>query len=562
MAERLTFTLTGRDELSRVLNGTANSADRLRLRLSGIGADADGQLRDLRGRFLSADEAARRLGDSTHGTRDSMGLLRDEAGKLGEALKTNLISPLPAAIPMAAGLASTAGALAAQLGAVTLSAAAYGLALAPQIGAIGEAIAAHEKYTDAVDSSGATSQEAAKAQADYLKTLNDLPPATREAAVAVGLLKDNFADWSDELSGDVMAPVTKGLAVANALLPKTTGLVKGASTQFDRLITIAGGAVQTPGFDRMTDKVTNFANRTLSNAVDELTVFLAKAQAGELDNSGMQRFMDYCREQGPAVWDTLGNIGEALVNVLDAGSDVGVGMLDVINALSGIVSAVPPEGIALVLQLAIAIRAVKLAAVGVGTAKAALLALGTQVMALRTAAAGAPGAIGAVTAAIGGLSRGAKLAIAGTGLGLLLIALTELRQRGKSTPPDIDKLTTSLGILGRTGKVTGEAARVMGKDMDGLASAVDRVAGGGSGMDKFNDTMNSIFTLGMSDSNSMSKAKEEIDGIDKGLANLVKSGQAELAAAALDDMVKKLGLSGEAAAEFRGQLVDYKDALA
>ncbi|WP_225080441.1 hypothetical protein [Streptomyces sp. CoT10] len=563
MSERLAFTLTGRDELSRVMNGTGDSADRLRLRLSGIAADADGQLRDLRGRFLSADDAARRLGDSTHGTRDSLGLLRDEAGKLGESLKANLISLLPAAIPMAAGLAGTAGALAGQLGAVALSAAAFGLALKPQIGAIGEAIAAQEAYDNAVESSGATSQEAAKAQADYMRTLKGLPPATREAAVAVGLLKENFADWSDDLAGDVMAPVNKGIAVTNALLPRTTGLVQGASTQLDRLITMAGGAVETPGFDRMTDRVTTFANRTLQDAVDGLTVFLAKAQAGELDDSGLARFMDYCRENGPAVWETLGNVGEALVNVLDAGSDVGVGMLDVVNALSGIVSAVPPEGIALVLQLAIAIRAVKLAAVGVGTAKAALLALGTQVMALRTAAAGAPGVIGGVTAAIGGLSRGAKLAIAGTGLGLLLVALTELSQRGKSTPPDVDKLTDSLKQLGATGRVTGEAARVMGKDMGDLATTLDRAAGNAnSGMDKFNDLMNTIFTLGQADSNYQGKAKEEIDGIDKSLANLVKGGQADLAAAALDNMVKKLGLSGDAASEFRGQMGDYKEALA
>jgi len=35
---------------------------------------------------------------------------------------------------------------------------------------------------------------------------------------------------------------TKSLEVANALLPKTSGLVLGASTQFDRLITMLGGA--------------------------------------------------------------------------------------------------------------------------------------------------------------------------------------------------------------------------------------------------------------------------------------------------------------------------------
>ncbi|MFB6992856.1 hypothetical protein ACFCX5_44310, partial [Streptomyces sp. NPDC056304] len=165
MAQRLTFTLTGRDELSRVLNGTADSADRLRLRLSGINADADGQLRDLRGRFLAVDEATRRLGDSTHATRDSVANLKDEAGKLGEALRANLISLAPAAIPLVAGLAGSAAVLAGQLGAVTVAAGAYALALGPQIGAIAGAVEAEKAWQDAVSESGAASQEAAKAQA-------------------------------------------------------------------------------------------------------------------------------------------------------------------------------------------------------------------------------------------------------------------------------------------------------------------------------------------------------------------------------------------------------------
>ncbi|MYS47530.1 hypothetical protein GTY23_41450, partial [Streptomyces sp. SID5998] len=557
MPERLTFTLAGRDELSRVMNGTADSADRLRLRLSGINAGADGQLRDLRGRFLSADDAARRLTDSSHGTRDSLHNLGDAADKLGEKLKASLISLAPAAIPAASALGGAAMTLAAQFGAVALAAGAYGLALKPQIAAISEAVQAQTAYEDAVRTSGAASQEALKAQADYRQQLAALPPETRKAAVAVGLLKDSYEAWSDSLSGDVMGPFTKGVAVANALLPKTTGLVKGASGQFDRLITMVGGAIETPGFDKLNTRVTDFADRTLDNAVDKLTVFLTKADAGEVGD-GLNEFLDYARANGPAVWETLENVGDALINVLKAGSDVGVGMLDVINALSGIVSAVPPEAIGTLLQLAIAIKAVNLAAAGGGAAKAAMLALGTQIVAMRTAAAGSTGVISGMGAAIGGLSREAKLAMAGTGIGLLLVGLSMISERSRQAPPDVGKLTDSLKILAETGKVSGEAARAFGTDLGDLYDKV-RSLTDPSTADKVQQ-----FLVGWTgwDSTPVKDAKDNISSIDEALAGLVKGGQADLAAAALKRLTAEYAKGGHDVGDLTGHLDAYHDALA
>ncbi|MEW2570503.1 hypothetical protein [Streptomyces sp. NPDC047070] len=558
MPERLTFTLAGRDELSRVMNGTGDAADRLRLRLSGITGDADGRLRDLQGHFLTTADAERRLAGSNDATRSTFRALSDSADKLGEALKANLISLAPAAIPAAAGLAGSAGVLAGQLGAVTVAAAAYGLALGPQIAAIGEAADAQKKYEEAVETSGATSAEAVKAQVEYQRQLAKLPPATREAAVAVGLLKDDFKEWSDELSGDVMGPFTKGVAVANALLPTTTGLVKGASTQFDRLITMVGGGISTPGFDSLNDRFTNFTERTMRRGVDGLTVFLAKLDSGEYDGSGLSEFFDYAQANGPLVWDTLENVGEALLHVLEAGSEVGVGMLDVINALSGVVSAVPPEAIATLLQLAIAVKAVKLAGAGMDAARAGMAALGGQIIAMRTAAAAAPGALAGTTAAIGTLSRGAKLAVAGTGIGLLLIALTELSSHSRSPVPDVEGLTTSLKGLAQTGKVTGEAARAFGQDLSGLGDSLQKVVDP-EGLDQVQQSLISFFGM---DSTPVKDAKEQIDAVDQALANLVTNGKADLAAAALDNVVAKLEKQGFSADEVRDQMDGYQDALA
>lgn len=559
MAERLTFTLAGRDELSRVLDGTADSADRLRLQLAGITADADGNLRDLQGRFLTLADAQRLVDDTSGQVRRSMTQLSDASSKLGESLKANLISLLPAAIPAAAGLAGSAAAVAAQFGAVAVAAGAYALALGPQIGKIGEAADAQDKLDEALATAGAGSAEAGKAALEYQRQLAGLSPETREAAVAVGLLRDNYEEWSDSLSGDVMAPFTKSVAVANELLPRTTGLVKGASTQYDRLITLVAGGINTTGFDALNDRFTDFANDTMRHAVDRVTVFLAKVDSGEFDGGGIAEFFDWAREQGPVVWDTLQNVGDALANVLEAGADVGVGMLDVVNVLSDIVGAVPPEAIATILQLAIAVKAVKLAAAGGAVASAAMAAIGTQIGAMRAAATGAPGPLLATTAAMGALSKGAKLALAGTGIGLLVIALSELSQAGEPAALDVDKLTTSLGELGRTGQATGYVASQFGDDFGKLRDQIQKVIDP-SVADSINNWGADI-TNGLLDaSDSTEQFTESVDAIDQGLADLVSSGKAEQAAAALDAMTK--GMSPEQVEKFTGSLGTYKEALA
>lgn len=558
MAERLTFTLAGRDELSRVLNGTADNADRLRLRLAGISADADGTLRDLQGRFLSVADAMRLVDDQSGQVRRSVRSMSDEVERLGGALRGNLISLLPAAIPATAGLAASAAMLAGQLGAVGVAAGAYALALGPQISAIGEATELQEKYEQAVREHGRTSQQAAAAQADYQRKLAELPPATREAAVAVGLLKDTHKEWSDALSGDVMQPFLKGVAVANELLPRTTGLVEGASGQFDRLLTLVGGAISTPGFDALANRFERFTTDTLDSGIDRLTVFLAKLQGGEYSGGQLREWFDYAQQAGPLVFDTLENVADALLHVLEAGQGVGMGALEVVNVLTSIVSAVPPEAIATLLQLAVAVKAVKLAAAGASAAQAGLAALGVQIGAMRAAAAGTPGALAGVGAAITGLSRTAKIAMAGTGLGLLLMGLDWLASKSARPKPDVDKLSTSLTELAHSGKVSGEALRVYGSDLDGLALSLQRVIDP-EGLDQVQQSIVSFFGM---DSTPVKDAKADVDALDQALADLVQNGQADLAAAALDRIVKRMEDQGFTADEIRGQLDAYKEALA
>ncbi|MFE2044342.1 hypothetical protein ACFXAZ_26145, partial [Streptomyces sp. NPDC059477] len=220
---------------------------------------------------------------------------------------------------------------------------------------------------------------------------------------------------------------------------------------------------------------------------------------------------------------------------------------------------VPPEAIALNLQLSIAIKAVSLATAGGAAAGAAIAAISTQVAAMRTAATGTPGILAGTAAAIGTLSRTAKIAMAGTGIGLLLIAMTELSQMGEPAALDVDKLTTSLGELGRTGQATGYVASQFGDDFGKLREQIQKILDP-SVAESINNWGADV-TGGLLDAgDATEKFTESVDGIDQGLADLVGGGKAELAAAALAAMTENM--SPEELDKFTGSLEKYDEALA
>ncbi|CAL9666798.1 hypothetical protein SUDANB145_07201 (plasmid) [Streptomyces sp. enrichment culture] len=160
------------------------------------------------------------------------------------------------------------------------AATAFGVALAGQIGPLSEAADAEKKYQDAVRDHGASSAEAMEAQLAYQRQLAALPPETQRAAVALSGLKQEFQDWSDDLAGFTMAPVEKGFAVIEELLPHLTPEVESFSGSMDRLMTVAGGAVSTPGFDAISDRVAELTEllphltpevESFSGSMDRLT---------------------------------------------------------------------------------------------------------------------------------------------------------------------------------------------------------------------------------------------------------------------------------------------------
>ena len=95
----MTFILEGRDRLSRTFDDAGRSAERMERRVTdaargssaaveGFTRDANGRLHDMRGRFVTAGDAARRMGDDV-----------DRGSRRGSSAVKRLMSALGSLVP-------------------------------------------------------------------------------------------------------------------------------------------------------------------------------------------------------------------------------------------------------------------------------------------------------------------------------------------------------------------------------------------------------------------------------------------------------------------------------
>ncbi|MFD8488619.1 hypothetical protein [Streptomyces sp. NPDC059712] len=491
------------------------------------------------------------------------GLPGGGGGGGGSGLELPLGGLLPiatAAIPLIAGLAANLAPLAGMFAAAGGGAAAFGIALAGQVGALGDIADAEKKYEEAVRDHGAASKEAVDAQIAYQKQLADLPPETQRAAVALSTLKQTFGDWSDDMAAFTMAPVEKSFTLLEQLIPRLSPEVESFSGQMDRLLNIAGGAITTPGFDALSDRVATLTDAKLDDFTDSVIHLLRVVSEGDADEGVIGSIIDYMRENGPAAREALDAIGDAIGTLLEAGSAAGPIMLTLVTAVANLVAALPPQAVAIFLQAAAALKLLTLAGAGFATLAGRFGAVRTAILGLAAASTAAGGGLRGLRAAFMALGTATKASIIVAGIALAAVAIGKLMDIGKEAPPNVDKLTTSLKELGATGKVTGEAARAFGDDLDGLYDKV-RSLTDPSTADDVQQFITTLGGIGDWDSTPVKEAKENLNAIDEALANLVKGGQADLAAEALKKLTAEYGKGGRDTSQFTKELDDYQSAI-
>ncbi|GAA2673902.1 hypothetical protein GCM10010400_40050 [Streptomyces aculeolatus] len=531
----------------RTLGAHAAAADR---HLAGLSS----RTRTLRDDTDALDASMRRLGGSLAGARGGLGGLSGAAGRGGDGmnkLKAAAISLAPALVPIGASLVP----IAAGATAAGVAVGAFGLAVAGQVPALSRASEAQKKYKDAVREHGKTSAEAAKAQTEYLRALNAMPAPTRQAALALGVLKDDYKEWSNLLAGSAMPVATKAFANFGALLPRLSPVVRGASRELDRLMTVMGGGIQSAGFERFMNSFAAFSSGALRKATDGLISF-SRAMDSGTGRGQMAEFMDYARTNGPLVGETLRNLARALTHLVAAAADTGVSMLTVVNAFAKMVNAIPTDVLSTLLQLAVAYKAVTLAAAGLGAASTAMAAFTGRATAMRAASTAAGGGLAGLSAAFGTLSRGAKIGLAAAAIGGLLVVLNKLKNDKPAI--EVDALGTALNTLATRGKVTGE----LKSNLEEMSQSIAMVSKGASD-NRFAKLTSDFGTfVGLAKGPGISDAAKNVDAWDKSMANLVRGGDAKTAAAQFEILKKAWRAGGGDMGQLKQHTNDYRNALA
>lgn len=519
--------------------------------------DLDGSLTRVTGRLGGLNGSLGTVRNSTNGSAGGMKNLIMAAVALGTAL----IPIAAATVPIAAGLAASGAAIGA-----------FGVAVAGQIVALTEAAEAETKYQDAIDEHGRASEEAVKAEREYLRILADMPPASREASAALAVLKDEYNDWSDALSDDTMPIVTKSMGIFAAMLPKLTPLVRGTSKELNRFLNVAAGGMTTPGFDRFMRSFTEFATQSLARGTTHLTNFTRALNSGEFGKD-MREFLDYAKTNAPLVGDTLMNLARAVTTLIVAMSDMGVSVLTAVNAFAQLINAIPTGFLSTLIQLYAGFKLVTLgaAAFGAVTGSAAVARLGAYFAIMR--AAGVSTTLRATAASMTAMTK------ASIGLGVLAVAaigVAKLAENARGAPPDVDRLTTSLKRLAETGKFTGELKNTFG-DVDGLVKKIGEIGDAAKANEKYVESFansgikplddlrsgaNKLwqdFTKGEA---SLTALEGDFKSLDEAMAGMVQSGYGQQAATDFVMIEKAAKKAGYSTKEIAALFPEYQAAVA
>jgi hypothetical protein len=135
----------------------------------------------------------------------------------------------------------------------------------------------------------------------------------------------------------------------------------------------------------------------------------------------------------------------------------------------------------------------------------------------------------------------AKASVIIGGLALLAIGVAKIADLGKTAPPDIDKLSTSLKELASSGKFGGELKSAFG-DVNGLVDDIKRLNTETAksnqtafgfripGLDDLADSISNSINNATKGDKSLDSLKGKFQSLDSAMASLASSGHADLAA--------------------------------
>lgn len=181
------------------------------------------------------------------------------------------------------------------------------------------------------------------------------------------------------------------------------------------------------------------------------------------------------------------------------------------------------------------------AVVGViGVLGAAFVILAPKIVAAKAALQG----VSLTSGAIGGRLKGVGVVAGKAALGLtaLVAASSALKAATADAPADIEAMTVGLEKWTKGGKLSGEAARVLGGDVDALTDSLVVLADGG--LSKGLHHLTEFASHATPFTSELGDAEKQVAALDAALGQMVSSGDAETAAATFDRLAEAAARQG------------------
>lgn len=401
-------------------------------------------------------------------------------------LVQSLLAVGPALVPIGAAAVPAISGLTNQLAFAAAGAGVTALAFS----GVGDALKATNEYAI----------EPTEANLDKMRqTLSELGPAGREFVGFLQEIRPELQDLQDAAQAGLLPGAEEGIRQLMTLLPQAERIVTEVSRALGDLLAEGGENLASPRWAEFFTFLETEARptlldmgRTLGNfaeglanlwmAFDPLSDnfsagFLQMSRdfaawtAGLDKTEGFQEFLAYVERVGPKVWETLGALGNALLQIVEAAAPIGEATLPIIEALADVLSVIAnsPAGPVLIgaaAGIAALSRAVSLYKVANGVALSKMLT------------------------DLGG--KGAVLRAGAAGVGVMALSLTDLDERlGISNTANMALLGTA--ILPGIGTAAGAAAGLI----------MDLTAANDASVEAFNRATAAIMT------NTASLAEQE-----------------------------------------------------
>lgn len=279
-------------------------------------------------------------------------------------LTQSILAIGPALVPIAAaGVPALAG-LSNQLGFAAAGAGVMALAFS----GVGDALKATNDF--AIEPTDANLQK-------MQQSLSELGPAGREFVGFLQEIRPELQGLQDAAQAGFFPGAQAGIEDLMTLLPQAERIVSTIATSMGDLVAEAGENLAGPKWEEFFDfletearptliemgrTLGNFAegfanlwmafapvSRDFSSSFLNMSRDFAAWSDGLAETDGFQEFVDYIQRVGPKAWDTLGSLGNALLQVVEAAAPVGEAALPAIEAMADVIATIADSDVGPVL---------------------------------------------------------------------------------------------------------------------------------------------------------------------------------------------------------------------